>query len=111
MAYVPSYPEYTPSVRYAVAVDPRWIALCGSHRGNPLSYPIVMDEIERRYLDRRGVPQGERAAAALDVTLGSGLVHTLEDRQQLLDYDVTVLNGHSKMHRRWAFITRICRHL
>ncbi|GAA0156194.1 hypothetical protein LIER_38233 [Lithospermum erythrorhizon] len=44
MASILPSPEYTLSVRYEVAADPRWIALCGSLRGKPLSHCRVMDK-------------------------------------------------------------------
>ncbi|GAA0139684.1 hypothetical protein LIER_35120 [Lithospermum erythrorhizon] len=147
MASVPSSPEYTPSAKHAIIGDPRWIALCGSLHGKPLSHLMAMakssfdrlaadlghdpdfpvtrpalenffywidfmdlfaremrgwltqvtwrlttDAADRRHLDRRNVPLAKRAAADHRVAFGSALVLTLEDRQQVLDHVVTVLD-------------------
>ncbi|GAA0150058.1 hypothetical protein LIER_09082 [Lithospermum erythrorhizon] len=147
MAFVPSSPKYTPSTRYAIVGDPRWIALCGYLRGKSVShlramvqssfdqleadlgcdpdFPVMRAALEkffywtdfmdlfaqemrgwltqvtrrlttdaanRKYIDRRSVPQAERASAALRVALGSGLVRTLEDQHQVLDHAVALLD-------------------
>ncbi|GAA0165540.1 hypothetical protein LIER_20921 [Lithospermum erythrorhizon] len=52
---------------------------------------LTTDAADRRYLDRGGVPQAERSAAALRVAFGFGIIRTLEDQQQVLDHVVTVL--------------------
>ncbi|GAA0142311.1 hypothetical protein LIER_03242 [Lithospermum erythrorhizon] len=58
-----------------------------------VSRRLVTDASDSRRLDRGGVPHVERADAALRVSFGSGLVFTLEDRQQLLDNIVIFLDG------------------
>ncbi|GAA0148633.1 hypothetical protein LIER_08022 [Lithospermum erythrorhizon] len=85
MASVPPSPKYTPSVRHAAVADPRGWLIHVTRR-------LTTDATDRRYLDGGGVPQAERAAAALRVAFGSSLVRTLEDRQQVLDHVVAVLD-------------------
>ncbi|GAA0153307.1 hypothetical protein LIER_11577 [Lithospermum erythrorhizon] len=53
---------------------------------------LTNDVSDRRYLESGGVPQVERVVAALRFAFGSGLVRTLEDRQQVLDHVVFVLD-------------------
>ncbi|GAA0175442.1 hypothetical protein LIER_28612 [Lithospermum erythrorhizon] len=53
-----------------------------------------------------GVPQAERAVAALRVGFGSGLVRTLENRQQVLDHAVTMLYEELYRALAGACITR-----
>ncbi|GAA0157110.1 hypothetical protein LIER_14446 [Lithospermum erythrorhizon] len=124
MASIPSSLEYTPFARHTVVGDPRWIALCGSLRGKPVSHlrdmaessfdrleadlghdpdftvirhglprsGLTTDAADRRHLDRRSAPRAEREAFSLRVAFGFALVRTLEDRQQVLDHAVTVVD-------------------
>ncbi|GAA0179715.1 hypothetical protein LIER_30010 [Lithospermum erythrorhizon] len=64
MAFFPPSPEYTPSVRHAVVAGPR------------TSFIVLT----------------WTTAASMRVAFGSGLVRTLEDREQLLDHAVAVLD-------------------